>query len=120
MDFLEAAGLSVWQVCPLGPTGYGDSPYQSFSSFALNPYYIDLEALVQLSYLEAEDLLPYRSQDPSRVDYGQVYTLFWPLAKKAYAAYRAKPRPYPGFQSFESFCKAEHSWLDPYARFMAL
>lgn len=120
MDFLEAAGLSVWQVCPLGPTGYGDSPYQSFSSFALNPYYIDLEALVQLSYLEAEDLLPYRSQDPSWVDYGQVYTLFWPLAKKAYAAYRTKPRPYPGFQSFESFCKAEHSWLDPYARFMAL
>ncbi len=120
MDFLEAAGLSVWQVCPLGATGYGDSPYQSFSSFALNPYFIDLEALVQLSYLATEDLEPYKSKDPSRVNYEQVYTLFWPLAKKAYAAYRNQARTYPGFQSFESFCEAERSWLDPYARFMAL
>lgn len=120
IDFLEASGLSVWQVCPLGPTGYGDSPYQCFSSFALNPYFIDLEALVSLSYLEEKDLLDYKAKDPKQLDYGQVYSLFWKLAHKAYTAYRLKPKTYPGFKPFEDFCEQSAEWLDPYASFMSL
>lgn len=55
VDFLERAGQKLWQILPLGPTGYGDSPYQSFSTFAGNPYFIDLEALVQEGWLSRED-----------------------------------------------------------------
>ena len=54
VDFLEEAGQKLWQILPLGPTSYGDSPYQSFSTFAGNPYYIDLEALIEEGYLTEE------------------------------------------------------------------
>ena len=62
VDFLEAAGQKLWQILPLGPTSYGDSPYQSFSTFAGNPYYIDLEALIREGYLTEEEC--------EAVDYG--------------------------------------------------
>lgn len=55
VDFLEKAGQRIWQILPLGPTGFGDSPYQSFSTFAGNPYFIDLETLVQEGYLTERD-----------------------------------------------------------------
>lgn len=70
VDFLEAAGQKLWQILPLGPTSYGDSPYQSFSTFAGNPYYIDLEALIKEGYLTEEECeaVDYGS-NPSYVDY---------------------------------------------------
>ncbi|MEN8791035.1 MAG: 4-alpha-glucanotransferase, partial [Lentimonas sp.] len=56
VDFMRSAGLQVWQICPLGPTGYGDSPYQCFSAFAGNPYFIDLEPLVAVGLIEHHEL----------------------------------------------------------------
>ena len=74
IDFLEKAGQSWWQILPLGPTGYGDSPYQSFSTFAGNPYLIDLDDLAKEGYLKPSE---YRKiswgDDPKRVDYGLLY-----------------------------------------------
>ena len=68
LDFLADAGISHWQVCPLGPTGYGDSPYQCFSSFAGNPYLIDLHALVENGLLSDADLAELRRLPADRVD----------------------------------------------------
>src|SRR5690349_405168 len=72
VDFLEEAGQSLWQVLPLGPTGYGDSPYQSFSAFAGNPLLISLEALVEDGVLKAADLAEASNFPKDRVDYGAV------------------------------------------------
>ena len=67
LDFLSDAGFSYWQMCPLGPTGFGDSPYQVFSSSAGNPYFIDLEVLLAHGYLVQEDLLPLNQFDPMSI-----------------------------------------------------
>ncbi|MCC6310385.1 MAG: 4-alpha-glucanotransferase, partial [Trueperaceae bacterium] len=72
LDFLESAGQRLWQVMPLGPTGYGDSPYQCFSAFAGNHYLIDLEALERAGHLSAADLADLRALPPERVDFGSV------------------------------------------------
>ena len=72
LDFLEAAGQRLWQVMPLGPTGYGDSPYQCFSAFAGNPYLIDLDALVGEGLLKVEDLADAPDFPADAVDYGNV------------------------------------------------
>ena len=74
VDFLEKSGQEYWQVLPMGPTGYGDSPYQSFSTFAGNPYFIDLDTLADEGLLDRETLADhdwYRTKD--RVDYGRMY-----------------------------------------------
>ena len=73
VDWLAAAGQSYWQILPLGPTGFGDSPYQSFSNFAGNPYYIDLEALIEDGLLTEEECnrVDFGS-DPHSVDYGET------------------------------------------------
>lgn len=74
VDFLKAAGQRYWQILPLGPTGYGDSPYQSFSAFAGNPYFIDLDDLVQRGLLQKEEIAAADfGQDPERVDYGKLF-----------------------------------------------
>ena len=73
-DFLAAGGQSCWQVLPLGPTGYGDSPYQSFSSFAGNPYFIDLDTLAEWGFLKPEEYQTIQwGDDPSSVDYHRLY-----------------------------------------------
>ena len=85
VDFLAAAGQRYWQVLPLGPTGYGDSPYQSFSAFAGNPYYIDLQALTQQGLLlpgEAEE--PDWGLRPDWVDYAKLYANRFSILKKAF------------------------------------
>lgn len=119
LDFLAAAGQRYWQLCPLGPTGYGDSPYQCFSAFAGNPYLIDLQALVRFGLLTEESLAPLRSLPVDRVDFGALYERKWPLLRAAYERFsQAKPKlPYGDFETF----KAEHSsWLPAYAFFRAL
>ena len=74
-EFLHDAGQKYWQMLPLGPTGYGDSPYQSFSSFAGNPYFIDLDMLIEDGLLKRSDLKDLDfGDDPSRVDYGKMFT----------------------------------------------
>ena len=83
-DFLAAGGQSCWQLLPVGPTSYGDSPYQSYSSFAGNPYFIDLDLLAEDGLLELEE---YQSldwgADPARVDYGLMYRTRYPVLSKA-------------------------------------
>ena len=115
-SFLAAGGQSLWQVLPLGPTSYGDSPYQSFSSFAGNPYFIDLDLLAKDGLLEPEE---YRNldwgSDSERVDYGTLYVTRYPVLHKACARLLAQDRP-----DFAAFCEEQKDWLEDYALFMAL
>ena len=74
VDFLAAAGQRYWQLLPLGPTSYGDSPYQSFSTFAGNPYFIDLDLLIRDKLLKPSEVKNRDwGGDPARVDYGKIY-----------------------------------------------
>ena len=114
-DFLRAAGQKYWQLLPLGPTSYGDSPYQSFSTFAGNPYFIDLDLLAEdgllsPSELEAEDWGGQRRY----VDYGRIYAARFGLLRKAFQAGYPRDRA-----AVEAFCR-ENKWLDNYALYMAL
>ena len=118
LDFLKNAGFRHWQLCPLGPTGYGDSPYQCFSAFAGNPYLIDLSRLVAAGHLAAEDIAPLRTLSKERTDYGALYRLKWSLLFKAHAAFlRSGGEPVADFARF----KDTHTfWLPAYAAFRAL
>ncbi|MBR3569937.1 MAG: 4-alpha-glucanotransferase [Oscillibacter sp.] len=113
IDFLAAAGQSYWQILPLGPTGYGDSPYQSFSTFAGNPYLIDLEALIERGLLTAQDCESLTPRDDSRIDYQALYEKNAPLLRKAFAS--AAPDG-----DYSRFCESARHWLDDYALFMSL
>ena len=115
IDFLSAAGQSYWQILPPGPTGYGDSPYQSFSTFAGNPYFIDLEELIQRGLLTVQDCTPLMSADVSRVDYKALYELRLPLLRRAFADGETFHDP-----EYRQFCEENARWLDDYALFMAL
>ena len=122
VDFAARAGFKYWQICPLGPTGYGDSPYQSFSSFAGNPYFLDLEELEQAGLLTAAELGPLRALPTEAVDYGRLYTEFWPVLARAHERFRARGAraPWGGARALEDFVAAAGDWLEPYATFMAL
>jgi len=120
LGFLAEAGMSYWQVCPLGPTGYGDSPYQCFSSFAGNPYLIDPVALVRAGLLTDAALLPLRTLNRDHVDFGAIYQRKLPLLFSAHAAWRRDPtRPLP-YGDFPAFQAANASWLEGYGLFSAL
>jgi 4-alpha-glucanotransferase len=121
VDFLAEAGVRYWQICPLGPTGYGDSPYQLFSGSAGNPYFIDLGELQAAGLIQADELAPLRESHAERVDYGRLYENFWPLLAKAHDRFAATGRD--GIESYGSpaeFCQLRASWLEPFADFMAL
>ena len=115
VDFLVKAKQSYWQVLPIGPTSYGDSPYQSFSSYAGNPYFIDLDTLVEEGLLEKKDLKHLKVTDPEHVDYGYLYETRFPLLYKAYRNASDKQH-----KEAEAFAKENASWLDDYALFMAV
>ncbi len=120
LETLAAAGIRYWQLCPLGPTGYGDSPYQCFSSFAGNPYLIDPAALVQAGLLAESDLAPLRALPADRVDFGGLYEHKRPLLFKAHAAWRRdRSRPLP-YGDFDAFREQHASWLAGYTLFSAL
>lgn len=119
LKFMDGSGMKYWQVCPLGPTGYGDSPYQCFSAFAGNPYLIDLKALVQAGLLEAAELEPLTTLDRDRVDYGRVWELKWPLLFKAHNRFRTQNRPALRYGDFEVFKRRHAGWLEAYACFRA-
>ena len=120
LDFLADAGISHWQVCPLGPTGYGDSPYQCFSSFAGNPYLIDLHALVENGLLSDADLAELRRLPADRVDYGWLYVTKRPALFRAHAAARARQFAGLPYGDFAAFRAAQADWLEGYALFLAL
>ncbi|MDL2324167.1 4-alpha-glucanotransferase [Ruminococcaceae bacterium OttesenSCG-928-A16] len=114
IDFLAEAGQSYWQVLPVGPTGFGDSPYQSFSAFAGNPYLIDLPLLVQQGLLLHQEIGTEWGEVPSKVEYGLLFKKrFAVLAKAAARQNKADP-------AYRAFCEAHASWLDDYALYMAI
>ena len=120
VDFLADSGATWWQVCPLGPTGFGDSPYACFSAFAGNPYLIDPRPLVAAGLLADADLAPLRALSKERVEYGFLWEHFFPVMAKAWATAKATPAALKRLGDFEKFRREEASWLDGYALFMAL
>ena len=117
-DFLSAGGQKIWQVLPLNPTGYGDSPYQGFSAFAGNPLLIDLDALVQQGFLTAADLPRPRAARGEQVDYGWVIQFKLAALRCAATNFLSAASPADRDQ-FDSFCRQNSAWLDDYALFMA-
>lgn len=119
LAFLQSSGFRYWQVCPLGPTGYGDSPYQCFSSFAGNPYLIDLEALETHGLLIDADLAPLRALPHDHVDFGWLYVTKWPALFKA-CENALKPKAARPYGDYDEFKRKHRDWLTAYALFMAL
>jgi len=121
IDFMHSAGLQVWQICPLGPTGYGDSPYQCFSAFAGNPYFIDLEPLVADGLIGRQELEVLKELPHDSVDYGRLYLVFWPILRQAYDRFkRSGADHFQDYGSLAAFKKKQSSWLNDYALFTAL
>lgn len=116
-DFLKKSGQYYWQILPIGPTGYGDSPYQSFSSFAGNPYFIDFKILEKEKLLSESDFkdLDY-GNDKNRVDYGKIYVSRNIVLKIAYNNFKKLEKS----KEYEKFLKENEDWLEDYALFMAL
>ncbi|MDR1458212.1 MAG: 4-alpha-glucanotransferase [Puniceicoccales bacterium] len=115
LDFLQESKIKYWQVCPLSPTGYGDSPYQSMSSFAGNPYLIDIDYFVTESFLSKEDIKPLTELPRERVDFAKLNKLFWPIIFSAVENF-LKKNPDEDFNKFKKSTK----WLDTFCKFMAL
>ena len=116
VDFLTEAGQSWWQLLPVGPTSYGDSPYQSFSTYAGNPYFVDLDLLVRDGLLKKEEIEARDwGRDPSRVDYAAIYRSRFQLLQ--IAADRGWERD---ADKVKAFSEKNAGWLPDYALFMAL
>ena len=115
-DFLEKGGQKYWQILPLGQTSYGDSPYQAFSAFAGNPYFIDLDILKEKGLLIKEDYEDINfGENPEVIDYGLIFTEKMRILKKAYSNFKIE-----GNEAFKKFQLEEEKWLDDYSLFMAL
>ena len=115
VDFLKEAGQSYWQILPLGQTSYGDSPYQSYSSFAGNPYFIDLDLLVKDELLDKKDLKDIKVNNPKYVDYADLYNTRFTILRKAY-----KNGVDKYMDDFNEFRGAMSSWLHDFALYMAI
>ncbi len=119
LDFLAETGQTLWQVLPLGPTGYGDSPYQSFSAFAGNPILVSLEKLRDEGLLDDEDLKPGADLPDRQIDYGPLLDFKRPLLARACAAFR-RGAPPGRREAFEGFRAGQSAWLPDYALYAAL
>ena len=119
VDFLVSSGQTYWQVLPLSPTGFADSPYQAFSAFAGNPLLVDPKLLVEDGLLQPEDLQNTADFPVGRVDYGSVIIYKHGLMEKAFMNFRNKINQEKR-DAFEAFCEQQSSWLDDFALFMAL
>lgn len=116
VDFLSASGVKCWQILPLSPTSFGDSPYQSFSVYAGNPYFIDFDTLRQEGLLKKSDYQNVKWQDnPNAVNYSRIYENCFKILKQAYKVYRRDIS-----KKYNSFVEENKHWLDDYALFMAL
>lgn len=116
VDFLKKANQKIWQILPLGPTGYGDSPYQSFSTFAGNPYFIDLDQLIEEGLLTKEECDEFSyGENVCSVDYAAVYNSRKVLLKKAYERSNLA-----SCEAFADFVCENQFWLEDYALYMAV
>ena len=120
IDFLKKSKQKLWQIFPLGPTGYGDSPYQSFSSFAGNPYLIDFDLLIEAHLLSEEDLKEvFFGDNEEYIDYGAIYNQKYPLLRKAYENFKSSDNnEMKG--SLENFKRENSSWLNDYSLYISL
>lgn len=120
IDFLAGSGQTLWQVLPLGPTGFGDSPYQGFSAFAGQPLIISPDLLIKANLLTKQDIEEEGPQnfDPRKVDYGPAIEFKTKLLKKAWRSFTHTPDK-TMLEEFELFCQEESYWLDDYTLFMA-
>ncbi len=119
IDFLEEAGQHIWQILPLGPTGYGDSPYQCLSAFAGNPLFVSLEELVEERFLEEDDIADVPKFPIDKISYGEVIDYKSKLLAKAFQSFRTSTDT--GVQTgFLAFCQKNSKWLDDYALFRVL
>lgn len=115
-EFLSRSGQSLWQVLPLGPTGFGDSPYQSFSTFAGNPYFIDLQLLIDMGLLTEQEVSAYDwGEDPEGIDYEKIYLSRLDVLRKAYS--KADDTV---CERVTAFAEKNAYWLSDYALFMSL
>lgn len=116
VDMLQETGQSLWQVLPIGPTGYGDSPYQSFSTFAGNPYFIDLEKVMEEGLLTKEECESFDwGSHPETIEYDKIYASRFKILKKAYKRYSVEKD-----SEFQKFYEKNSFWLKDYALFMAI
>ena len=114
VDFLKRAGQRYWQILPVTPTGFGDSPYQSCSTYAGNHYLIDLDLLVEEGLLKKSELTKIRwSEDPDKVNFGRLYQHRLDVLRLAFGRFQPA-------ESFDAFCHANDSWIWDFAMFMAL
>ena len=113
-DFLVRAKQKNWQMLPLGPTGYGDSPYQSTSSYAGNPYMIDLDILIEEKLLTKEEVTSvFWGDDQTKVNFGNMFVKRYPVLEKAFGRFK------PG-ADYKTFVSNNKDWLEDYALFMSL
>jgi len=117
IDFLKEAGQTLWQTFPLGPTGYGDSPYQCFSAFAGNPLLISPEKLKEDGFLSEDDLKDNPQSNPIKIDYGQAINYKKFILKQAYNNFKSNANGLE--KDFEKFCESQINWLNDFALFMA-
>lgn len=119
IDFLAASGQTLWQCLPLGPTGYGNSPYQSYSAFAGQPLLISPEKLIQLNLLDPSDLNSMPEWDPLKVDYTKVEIFKNNLFEIAYKNFLSNNNSELQ-KEFDTFCKEQSHWLSDYTLFMSI
>ena len=118
IDFLEEAGQTYWQILPLGPTGFGDSPYQSFSPFAGNPYMIDLELLIEEGLLTEADCAGYNyGENEEEVDYGRLHGCRYKVLRKAFEKAQLTLEK---DEDYQLFMKENADWVKDYALFRAV
>ena len=118
IDTLKECGQSLWQILPLGPTGYGDSPYQSFSTFAGNPYFIDLDTLMHDGLLTKEECETAVCENRDTIDYERLFFTRFDILKIAYK--RATQRGVTDTEAFHAFVEKHKSWLPEYCMYMAV
>lgn len=120
LDFLAETKTKLWQILPLGPTGYGDSPYQSFSAFAGNPYLISPDLLLDENLLHANDLAEVPNFPTDDVDFGWVIGWKLNLLERAFIRFKREPKLASVREDYARFCTDSANWLDDYALFMAI
>jgi 4-alpha-glucanotransferase len=120
LDLLQASDVKLWQVLPLGPTSAGDSPYQTLSVFAGNPYLIDWDPLLQAGLAKPTELEGLRLLDPQRVDFGGLYHYFWPSLEKAFDRWESDGATWLPYRSLDEFRARHKFWLDAFCRYRGL
>lgn len=120
VDFLKKAGQTYWQILPVGPTGFGDSPYQSYSAFAGNPMLIDIDELIKAGLVSEDDKdLKILAEKKEFADFGQMFSFKRLILAKAHAAFAANADS-DQMYLFGKFCRKNAWWLDDYAMFMSM